>query len=445
MALDALGLGIGMTGAPREYTNLISQAVAGKQKQDSDQENLYQSYMKNIALDDNKYHKLVRPEANEVTEEFTKKLTQMKIENPRGWMNQVPSLFQSYKTKMTDLVTLSDQYFTFEKSYDNPNLKLYKTKEIDEVAREIKMGTDYRKIPENLKNRGLVPNDVIAWDERGSLFFIPTQSYDFTKDAQNFRRINASTHSSILNYNPDFVKQKKTESIFTTRAELNDFAAKNNLTPLQTANIQTLEDNFNRFLQEDQVERQLIDKYKRQNPDGEPTDKNLFDFYVKMVKPSIGTTYDEAFRTVPKGTNVTVNTGQDNTGKFSGWNTAKIGDKDVDMTFLSGGDFKINTSFASESLTGMLGSDLEPVLASNLANVKETIINEKGAQGEITEIVKYKDNYYAKTKFPKGISGSDVYHLPLRSVYQVISAKLDKQSQAELEKMLKGKVDGTPR
>lgn len=441
MALDALGLGLGMTGAPREHTSLISGAIAQKGRQDNANNDLYQSYLKSVTTDNNKYHRMVRPHVNEVTQDFIKKLVESKANNPRGWMKEAPLLIQDLKSQLGDLSDKSNQYSSFENTYNNPNLKLYRPAEVEKVARIMSGVNDYRKLAGVLRSQGIESTDNLAYDDNGSLVTKTSPLYDFTKNAQDFRRTNANVHASIISANDKYRTQGKTSSIFTTRDELNKFAASNNISPEVAANVKTLEDNFNAIMINPDAAYQLSDMYTKQTGTPPQTDKEIFNFYKEMVSPQIGSTFSESISSQPSQTNVTV-TPPDPANIFTQPNDFAIGNSTVKGFYLPKGfEFKITKDNAP---VGMLNADLSEITTDQLKEIKNSIINPKGEDAEITQIIHHNGKNYSLVKFPKPLGGTVEVFMPINATSSVLSSKLSsKADKAYMSELMKNTAIGS--
>jgi hypothetical protein len=434
MALDALGLGIGMTGTPKDSTSLVSQAIAQKARTDAEDNSQYQSYLNNISKDPNKYHRLVRPEVDEVTKEFITKLVDAKRTNPRGWMKEAPMLFQNTKNRLNDLADRSSQYSTFENSYNNPNLRLYRSGSIDKISKLMNQATDYRKLPELFNNNGVENNDFVAYDEKGNLHFTAYESFDFVKNASQFSRANQNKHAALISADSKIKTIGTKASVFATRADL-ELYYKNNPTvsAIDLANTVTVEDNFNSIMTDPKVEAQLIDRYTQSQGTPPSSNKDLFDFYLATVKPSIGTSYTESISGVAKGTTVNTYMGiGDNVDRFTTPGKITIGTiKDIPIMKLDKDEQATITISPSLVPQGWLTPKLEKLPESVRQTIKSGMLNLKGDQGTVISIIGYGGENLALVRFPQAFGGFQEVFMPVNDIANAQIGKIDGEKNKE--------------
>jgi hypothetical protein len=442
MALDALGLGIGMRGAPKEYTNLISGAIQQKAKGDADNEDQYQSYLKSTTMDKTKYHKIVRPHVNELTQDFIKKLVDLKTSNPRGWQREAPSMFNDFRGQLADLEDRSKRYSTFEDSYSNPNLKLYRPGQVDKAITVFQGVNDYRKLSETFKNNGIDSSDDFAYDETGSISpSKPYGTFNFGKQASSFRRNALINTERVLSQNKDFVQKGKTKTLFLTNAEADKYALEQKLSGTDRNSIATVEDNYHAVMMDEAASYQLQDKYSRKYNTPPQNDDQLFKFYTEMVAPEVSGSYSQTFGNKPKGVSVTTNIGDEQGNIFTTPGDFTIGPVGKTVTVKSsyltkGITFKVTKGVIAD---GMVNAQTLAVYTKGEADVlRENILTPDGADGEITQILRYNNKNYAVVKFPSGLGQTKEVFMPINAVSGVLSKMVtSKADKAYFDRLVK--------
>ena len=159
------GIGLGL----QAETKAPAQIFAAEQQQDlyrkkralaadAQQEKLYQKNLKDLRIDPNKYHRLVKDKVAEVSNMAVEDLQKLKSSGDPNWYNQVYTIENDFRNKIAHLGGLSDQYKSYEKQYGV--LGNYKTKGQESIRNLMEESTDYEQMLEKARKRGIGGIDV---------------------------------------------------------------------------------------------------------------------------------------------------------------------------------------------------------------------------------------------------------------------------------------------
>lgn len=447
--MDELGLGRGLTVTPKDYTGMLGQAYvqqgAREAREQQNQEELMQYYMKNVDIDKSKFHRLVMPEATAATDEYIGKLIEAKAEGNMGFQSRAARILGDYKTKLGELSTITNQYATFEKVYSDPTKKVYKTANTEAAYKAMTQAKTYKDLPGLFEKNGVKLDYDFAYDPNGNIFYTPQTQFDFGSDFNKFARNNSAQAFSDITTRGAITTYLKNKNTFRDQTDIRKFEQDNKL-PVGTIKVMTAKDHFESLLVDAEAKNQFIDMYNRTNPekiDVANLDINdegkLFEFYDKVYNTSRSNV--SMGMSTDKSTTVNVNVDTKNKEDMLFTKSMyKVGDKEY-PAFTLPPTFKVNFS-PSGFISQTLDENLQPVDKTGVGS----FIN-KNTQGESVAAIRVGDKNYVKFQVANSL-GIKEFFVPLESlatVFQVATSKEDYNNLVtQLSKLSGTENTGTP-
>lgn len=414
--MNELGLGIGLNVTPKDYTGMLSQAYvqqgAQQSRQQQNQEELAQYYMKNVDIDKSKFHRLVLPEVSSATDEYISKLIEAKTQGTTGFQSRAAKLLGEYKTKLGELSTVSNQYMTFEKVYADPTKKVYKSDNVEKAWMAMQKAQSYKDVPKVLQEQGVANDYDFAYDPNGNIFYTPQAQIDFKKGVDAFTKQsyaeligNTKTSGLVTTY----LKDKRS---FTDQADKESFlnspdARKIGLTAQDLSGVATLRDVFNGLMLDEPSTRQLVSEYNRvstQKIDAENltrTDENaLFDFYNRK--------YNTYGGNIKSGINI----GRQPSSSSSP-NTSATEFNITDINGYNGVQLKQSGIEWASFPPYMLGEDFTPI---NKADEMFTRNDSGKIPGQVSAVIVKDNTKYVQVILPNKLGAATYAYVPLDKI-----------------------------
>lgn len=267
MAVD-IGIGVGLTGSPREYVGLYQQRIAredaAKRAKEKAKNEELEKFSKDIVAAQPKVHNVLIDEAKNTMAEFLNTAYGAYAKGEPNAYNTAMDSYLTAKGKFNELVNLTKQYDAFENYVANAGRSgNYVSKSQQAAFEALRNSKNRQDFTSKLSDFGVSPNDpYLNYVEDGSLAPASQKNIDFTdRTIKDLKSSVVNTNYQIGALLPDNVKSKYLTSVAQvpkTQSEADRIALEYGLQP---GTLMSVESYADALFQEPGIINQYSDKF----------------------------------------------------------------------------------------------------------------------------------------------------------------------------------------